>query len=74
MFTRCGICCVPAIFERQRGRWGSKISGCGQVAEAAVYFVSGCVQCEPCYQRPPRSRTVTPIQYELRQSVAAPGA
>jgi hypothetical protein len=30
MLTRCGICCVPAIFERQRGRLGSKISGCGQ--------------------------------------------
>jgi hypothetical protein len=23
MFTRCGICCVPAIFERRRGRLGS---------------------------------------------------
>jgi len=38
MFTRCGICCVPAIFERRRGRLGSKISGCGQLAEVAVYF------------------------------------
>ncbi len=27
MFTRCGICCVLAIFERRRGRLGSKISG-----------------------------------------------
>ena len=27
MFTRCGICCVPAIFERRRGGLGSKISG-----------------------------------------------
>ena len=38
MFTRYGICCVPAIFERRRGRLGSKISGCGQLAEVAVYF------------------------------------
>jgi hypothetical protein len=28
------ICCVLAIFERRRGRLGSKISGCGM----AVYF------------------------------------
>ena len=33
-----GIWCVPAIFERRRGRLGSKISGCGQLAEVAVYF------------------------------------
>jgi hypothetical protein len=32
VFTRCGICCVPAIFERRRGRLGSKISGYGQEA------------------------------------------
>jgi hypothetical protein len=38
MFARCGICCVRAIFERRRGRLGSKISGCGQLAEVAVYF------------------------------------
>jgi hypothetical protein len=38
MFTRCGICCVLAIFKRRRGRLGSKISGCGQLAEVAVYF------------------------------------
>jgi len=32
----------PAIFERGRGRLGSKISGYGQLAEVAVYFaVSG---------------------------------
>ena len=42
MFTRCGICCVPAIFERRRGRLGSKISTYGQLAEVAVCFaVSG---------------------------------
>src|SRR6476620_285172 len=35
---RRGICCVPAIFERRRGRLGSKISGYGQLAEVAVYF------------------------------------
>jgi hypothetical protein len=29
---------VLAIFERRRGRLGSKISGCGQLAEVAVYF------------------------------------
>jgi len=38
IFTRCGICCVLAIFERRRGRLSSKISGCGQLAEVAVYF------------------------------------
>ena len=38
MFTRCAICCVLAIFERRRGRLGSKISGYGQLAEVAVYF------------------------------------
>jgi hypothetical protein len=38
MFTRCGMCCVLAIFERRRGGLGSKISGCGQLAEVAVYF------------------------------------
>jgi len=27
IFTRCGFCCVLAIFERRRGRLGSKISG-----------------------------------------------
>jgi len=27
--------CVPAIFERRSGRLGSKISGCGQLAEVA---------------------------------------
>ena len=32
------MCCVLAIFERRRGRLGSKISGCGQLAEVAVYF------------------------------------
>ena len=31
MFTRSGICCVLAIFERRRGRLGSKISGYGQI-------------------------------------------
>src|SRR5437016_3720374 len=38
VLTRCRICCVLAIFERRRGRLGSKISGCGQLAEVAVYF------------------------------------
>jgi hypothetical protein len=38
LFTRSGICCVLAIFERRRGRLGSKISGYGQLAEVAVYF------------------------------------
>jgi hypothetical protein len=40
MFTRCGICCVPAIFERRRGRLGSKISAYRQLAEVAVYFAT----------------------------------
>jgi hypothetical protein len=34
----CGICCELAIFERRRGWLGSKISGCGQLPEVAVYF------------------------------------
>ena len=42
MLTRCGICCVPVIFEHWRGRLGSKISGYRQLAEVAVYYaVSG---------------------------------
>src|SRR6516162_11423193 len=36
--TRYGICCVLIIFERQRGRLGSKISDYGQMAEVAVFF------------------------------------
>ena len=36
--TRCGICCVLIIFERQQSRLGSKISGYGQLAEVAVDF------------------------------------
>jgi hypothetical protein len=40
MFTKWGICCAPAIFERRRGQVGSKISGCGQLAEVAVYFAT----------------------------------
>jgi hypothetical protein len=31
-------CCVLAISERRRGRLGSKISGCGQLAEVAACF------------------------------------
>ena len=31
-------CCELAIFESRRGGLGSKISGCGQLAEVAVYF------------------------------------
>src|SRR3984893_524151 len=38
MFTRCRICCELAICERRRGGLGPKISGCGQLAEVAVYF------------------------------------
>src|SRR5262249_42501300 len=36
--TRRGICCVLIIFERQRSRLGSKISGYGRLAEVALYF------------------------------------
>lgn len=36
MFTRCGICCVLAIFERRHGRLGTKISGYGQLAKVGV--------------------------------------
>src|SRR5271154_7013699 len=49
MFTRCGICCVLAIFERRRGRLGSKISRHGQLVEVA--FTSPC----PVY--PPEADT-----------------
>ena len=49
MFTRCGICCVLAIFECWRGRLGSKISGYGQLAEVAIYF--------PCPVYPPEADT-----------------
>src|SRR5512147_1601477 len=42
MFTRYGICCVTAIFERRRGRLGSKISTCCQLAEVAVHFAISC--------------------------------
>jgi hypothetical protein len=34
--ARCGICRVLIIFERQRSRLGSKISGYGQLAVVAV--------------------------------------
>ena len=63
MFMRCGICCVPEIFECWRGRLGSKISGCGQLAEVAVYFPcplsprkrtlrAGPAMSETCHKRP----------------------
>jgi hypothetical protein len=39
MFTRCGICCVLVIFERERSRLGSKISGYGQLGGSTVCFV-----------------------------------
>ena len=47
-FTRYGICCVPAIFERRRGRPGSKISGRGQLAEVAAYFKCGNLPAQAC--------------------------
>jgi hypothetical protein len=40
MFTSCGIYCVLVIFERQRNRLGSKISGTVSWAEVAVYFAT----------------------------------
>ena len=54
MFTRCGICCVPAIFERRRGRLGSKISTYGQLAEVAVCFANifRVAPICPCTVRP----------------------
>jgi hypothetical protein len=48
------ICCVLAIFERRRGRPGSKISGCGQLAEVAAYFAmskNGSEPCDPGHQQ-----------------------
>jgi hypothetical protein len=41
-FAKYGICCAPAIFERQRGRPRSKISGCGQSARQRWRFISPC--------------------------------
>ena len=58
MFTRSGICCVLAIFERRRGRLGSKISGCGQLAEVAVYFGIFAVS----YLAPPAQIRTGPIR------------
>src|ERR1700682_4543510 len=58
MFTRCGICCVPAIFERRRGGLGSKISGCGQLAEVAVYFAMSGL---PPANRHPTEGSASPL-------------
>ncbi len=61
MFTRCGICCVLAIFERRRGRLGSKISGCGQLAEVAVYFAMSGLPPEADIKRKGRHVRWVPI-------------
>jgi hypothetical protein len=57
LVTRSGICCVLAIFERRRGRLGSKISGYGQLAEVAVYFaMSGLLPGSENFTRQRRRR------------------
>ena len=61
MFTSRGICCVPAIFERRRGRLGSKISGCGQLAEVAVYFAMSGLPPEAGTKRKGRHVRWVPI-------------
>jgi len=67
MFTRCGICCVLAIFERRRGRLGSKISGCGQLAEVAVYFAMSGLPPEADSKR--KGRHVRWVPILLQKSV-----
>jgi hypothetical protein len=46
------ICCVLAIFERRRGRPGSKISGHGQLAEVAEVAVTSPCPVYPRKQTP----------------------
>ena len=36
LLSRCGICCVPVIFERQPRQQDSKISGYGQLGGSEV--------------------------------------
>src|SRR6516164_8771130 len=68
MFTKCGICCVLVIFERQRSRLGSKISGYGQLGGSGGYFVmSGLPRIERASRRADtslmgRNRTHSPQQ------------
>ncbi len=71
MFTRCGICCVLAIFERRRGRLGSKISGCGQLAEVAVYFAMSGLPPEADSKR--KGRHVRWVPILLQKSVGCDG-
>ena len=53
--------CVPAIFERRRGGLGSKISGCGQLAEVAVYFAMSGLPPEADIKRKGRHVRWVPI-------------
>jgi hypothetical protein len=53
--------CVLAIFERRRGRLGSKISGCGQLAEVAVYFAMSGLPPEADTKRKGRHVRWVPI-------------
>src|SRR6476660_6470981 len=72
MFTRCGICCVLAIFERRRGRLGSKISGCGQLAEVAVYFAMSGLPPEAGTKRKGRHVRWVPILLQ-KSKIERPG-
>ena len=58
-----------AIFERRRGRLGSKISGYGQLAEVAVYFAMSGLPPEADTKRKGRHVRWVPI---LLQKSAAP--
>ena len=72
MFTRCGICCALAIFERRRGRLGSKISGCGQLAEVAVYFAMSGLPPEAGTKRKGRHVRWVPILLQ-KSKIERPG-
>src|SRR6478672_8998978 len=63
MFTRCGVCCVLAIFERRRGRLGSKISSYGQLAEVAAYFAMSGLPPEADTNRKGRHVRSVPILF-----------
>ena len=65
-------CCVPAIFERRRGRRGSKISGYGQLAEVAVYFAMSGLPPEADTKR--KGRHVRWVPILLQKLAAADGS
>ena len=66
------ICCVLAIFERRRGGLGSKISGCGQLAEVAVYFAMSGLPPEADTKRKGRHVRWVPISDLLARGEQIP--